>query len=151
MVGCVPMFEIDIQVDAGAEQYVPLLRAAIVETLQHEHVVPPVTVAVLLTDDAQLRQLNHNYRGYDKPTDVLSFTDGEAPFPDAPIHLGDLAISLPQTVRQAVAAGNTISAELQLLATHGTLHLLGYDHATAEEKAVMWQAQTQILAKLKGH
>ncbi|HFC11915.1 MAG TPA: rRNA maturation RNase YbeY, partial [Anaerolineae bacterium] len=118
------MFEIDIQVEQEGEQYTDLLRGAIEATLQHEQVAPPASVVLLLTDDAQLRQLNLTYRGYDKSTDVLSFTDGEAPFPDAPVHLGDIAISLPQAMRQADEKKGGISAELQLLATHGTLHLL---------------------------
>jgi probable rRNA maturation factor len=63
-------------------------------------------------------------------------------------YLGDIIISLPYAARQAAAAGHKTESELQLLAVHGTLHLLGYDHAIPEEKAAMWDAQTAALTQL---
>ena len=63
-------------------------------------------------------------------------------------YLGDIIIALPYAARQAAAAGHAAEAELQLLAVHGTLHLLGYDHASPEEKAAMWSAQTAVLTQL---
>ena len=75
----------------------------------------------------------------------------EAPFveaPGQPLSLGEAIISHPRATAQAVEAGHSVEAELALLAVHGTLHLLGYDHATPEEKAVMWAAQEAILAGL---
>ena len=125
-----------------------LLQTTAAAALVDQQVAPPADLTILLTDDDTLRNLNRTYRGIDKTTDVLSFTDGEAPTPDAPIYLGDLAISLPQAARQAVQGGHSVSAELQLLTVHGVLHLLGYDHATPDEKAAMWQAQAAILASI---
>jgi probable rRNA maturation factor len=107
-------------------------------------------LTLLLTDDAQIQQLNRDFRGEDKPTDVLSFPAG-ATLPgmgEAVAYLGDIAISAPYAQRQAQAAGHPLTAELQLLAIHGVLHLLGYDHGEPEEKADMWAAQTAVLAAL---
>lgn len=142
------MFEIDVQTAEADVVYADLLRASVHAALMQQAASSPATVALLLTDDVELRSLNSQYRGIDKPTDVLSFEDGEPPFPGAPIHLGDLAISLPYAQRQAALGGHPVSAELQLLAVHGTLHLLGHDHASPDEKATMWQAQTAILQAL---
>jgi probable rRNA maturation factor len=90
-----------------------------------QHVAPArargdVTVAVV--SDARVRALNHRYRGKDRPTDVLSFPAGE------PGELGDVVIAAGVAGRQARQAGHPIAVELRVLALHGLLHLLGYDH-----------------------
>ena len=125
-----------------------LLQSTAIATLIAQQVAPPADLTVLLTDDDTLQNLNRTYRGIDKTTDVLSFTDGEPPFAGAPVYLGDIAISVPQAARQAAAGGHSVAAELQLLTVHGVLHLLGHDHATAAEKAAMWQAQAAILTQI---
>jgi probable rRNA maturation factor len=128
------------------------LRQAVEAALNHEgHAEGEVTV--LLTDDAQVQDLNRQYAGIDSPTDVLSFSaqEGDPAFVAAPevvAYLGDIAIAVPFAARQAAAVGHSQAAELRLLAVHGTLHLLGYDHATEEEQAAMWQRQEAILALL---
>ncbi len=105
-------------------------------------------MSIVLTDDAQLRELNREYLGIDAPTDVLSFpSDEEDPETGTP-YLGDILISIPRAAQQAQAAGHPVEAEVQLLVVHGTLHLLGHDHAEAAEKARMWQAQSEVMAKL---
>ncbi len=105
-------------------------------------------MSIVLTDDAQLRELNREYLGIDAPTDVLSFpSDEEDPETGTP-YLGDILISIPRAAQQAEAAGHPVEAEVQLLVVHGTLHLLGHDHAEAAEKARMWQAQSEVMAKL---
>ena len=85
---------------------------------------PAGEVVVVLAGDGLLRRLNRVYRGKDRPTDVLSFAqdvrDGET--------LGDIAISVPTAERQARRAGHSLSREIGILALHGLLHLLGYDH-----------------------
>jgi probable rRNA maturation factor len=126
-------------------------------------------VAVLVTDDESVRALNNEYRGVDAPTDVLSFpaqddmaagADGDASGAPQPHglpdelaqalsrHLGDLVFALPYLTVQARRYGTTVRSELRLLAVHGTLHLLGHDHSTNEEKAAMWAAQDAILVSL---
>jgi probable rRNA maturation factor len=88
------------------------------------------TVAVRLTSDEELRRLNRDYAGTDAVTDVLSFAGSEN-------HLGDIAISWPMVVRQAEEFGETALTEFGLLAVHGLLHLMGWDHATAAERREM--------------
>jgi probable rRNA maturation factor len=84
-------------------------------------------VDVLLSDDSTLRDLNKNFRGKDKPTDVLSFP---APAKFANTHAGDLAISLHTAARQAATYGHTLHDEVKVLLLHGLLHLSGEDHET---------------------
>lgn len=105
-------------------------------------------LSIVLTDDAQLRELNRDYLGIDAPTDVLSFPASETDPETARRYLGDILISVPRAEKQARAAGHTLVAEAQLLTVHATLHLLGYDHAGAEEKTRMWKAQAKVLAGL---
>jgi probable rRNA maturation factor len=79
-------------------------------------------VAVALVSDARVRALNRHYRGHDGFTDVLSFPS------DVPGHLGDIVIASGVARRQARDAGHAVGTELRVLALHGLLHLLGYDH-----------------------
>ena len=126
------------------------LRTAVTVTLRHEKRKPPIEVTVLLTDDDQLKTLNKEYRGIDKPTDVLSFEAGDTMpgMADDDPYLGDIVISVPTAERQAKQGGHSLKSELQLLTVHGTLHLLGFDHEEPEEKDRMWWTQASILAQL---
>jgi rRNA maturation RNase YbeY len=100
--------------------------------------------------DRAIRRLNRAYAGNDYTTDVLSFSAREntklfrAP-PFTQTFLGDIVISLPQAMRQAKAAGHALAREVDLLLTHGVLHLLGYDHATAREAKQMRLLEEQAL------
>src|SRR5437660_9228178 len=105
-----------------------------------------------LTGDEHLREYNRRYRGLDEPTDVLAFAAQEKPSdqrfqapPGTESWLGDIVISLPRARRQAKDAGHPIDDEVRLLAVHGLLHLLGYDHAEAEEEARMTELTNRIL------
>jgi len=80
-------------------------------------------VALVLTGDRAVRTLNARYRGKDKPTDVLSF-----PGPGGEVGLGDIVISVDTAARNAKEYGRTLPQELDILALHGFLHVLGYDH-----------------------
>lgn len=82
-------------------------------------------VALVLTGDRAVRALNARYRGKDKPTDVLSF-----PGPGGEAGLGDIVISVDTAARNAREYGRTLPQELDVLALHGFLHVLGYDHET---------------------
>ncbi len=125
-----------------------LLEQAARAALAHQSAPPDADLTLVLADDAQLHALNREYLGVDAPTDVLSFPADETdPDTGAP-YLGDILFSVPYAARQSAQAGNTLDAELQLLTVHGVLHLLGHDHAEPEEKARMWQAQSEILASL---
>ncbi len=105
-------------------------------------------ITVVLTDDAQLHELNRDYLGVDAPTDVLSFPASETDPETGARYLGDIIISIPRAEMQAHAAGHPLESEVQLLVVHGTLHLLGYDHAEPEEKSKMWKAQDEILKNI---
>ncbi len=94
-------------------------------------------ITIVLTDDAQLHELNREFLGIDAPTDVLSFPSEETDPDSGARYLGDIIISIPRAAQQAGAAGHSVEAEAQLLVVHGTLHLLGHDHAEAGEKARM--------------
>jgi len=126
----------------------------------------PGGVTVVLTDDAELAELNHEHLGHDGPTDVLSFpmlppeafparrTRRAAAGQRAPrIHIGDIAISVERAVEQAVQGrgGQTGDVrwspadELRLLVTHGTLHLCGRDHANREDERAMRSLEQALL------
>jgi probable rRNA maturation factor len=80
------------------------------------------SLTVAVTTDARVRTLNRRFRGVSKPTDVLSFPAGE------PGELGDIVIARGVAARQARELGHSLATELRVLALHGLLHLLGYDH-----------------------
>jgi probable rRNA maturation factor len=103
---------------------------------------------IVLGGDEATRVLNNQYLGIDAPTDVLSFPAGEIDPETGRPYLGDVVISLPRAMDQAVQRGHTVAAELQLLVVHGVLHLLGYDHGSPREKHRMWKLQGKILAEL---
>lgn len=81
-------------------------------------------VSVLLTGDKGIQRLNRKFRGKNKPTDVLSFPS------DFPGVAGDLAISVPTAMRQALEQSHSLAVEIKVLMLHGLLHLAGYDHET---------------------
>lgn len=141
-----------IEIISESDGFLPtwqeLLTNAAEVTLQQAEVAPPASLTVLLADDAHIQQLNRDYRQQDKPTDVLSFPAGKPAPGETEPYLGDIAIAIPTARRQAAASGHALSEELQLLVVHGVLHLLGHDHATPEEKAEMWAAQTAVLQAL---
>jgi probable rRNA maturation factor len=84
-------------------------------------------VHVALTGDEELRRLNRTYRNLDRPTDVLSFPDGDL-LPTGMVLLGEIVVSLDSARRQAADLGHSELRELEELVLHGTLHLLGHDH-----------------------
>ena len=125
-----------------------LLEQAAQITLAHESQSPETGLSIVLTDETRLQQLNRDYLGIDSPTDVLSFPASETDPETGTRYIGDILISIPRARAQAEAAGHPLEAEVQLLVVHGVLHLLGHDHAGADEKAQMWQAQAKVLERL---
>jgi rRNA maturation RNase YbeY len=108
-------------------------------------------LSIVLTGDAEVKKLNRAFRHKDKTTDVLSFPllEGQK-FPKQPrgtVALGDVVVSVPQTKRQAKAAGKPFEAELALLIVHGILHLLGYDHVTLAQEKRMFALQDKLVRK----
>jgi probable rRNA maturation factor len=108
-------------------------------------------IAVMLTDDAGIRTLNKNWRGIDKPTNVLSFPalqPERAPSGDAPRMLGDIAIAYETTRSEADTEHKPFDHHLSHLAVHGFLHLIGYDHENDDDAEVMEDLERDILAQL---
>ena len=146
---------ITVQVDdsyAAEVSTVDFVRAVEATLMAEGH--PDSEVSVVVTSDEVLADLNLQFRGVAGPTDVLSFAAQEpAPgfvsAPEAANYLGDVLIALPFTRRQAAEMGRDLADELILLAVHGTLHLLGYDHAEPDEEIRMWARQDEILIGLK--
>lgn len=99
-------------------------------------------VSITLTNDAEIHELNRQYRGIDKPTNVLSFELGD------PILLGDIYISLDTVARQAADEKISVAEHTAHMAVHGTLHLMGYDHITDAQAAVMEPMEIKIMEKL---
>lgn len=142
-----------------AEPYLAEVDAAdLTRTLIHALQVegrPEAELTLVISDDQEVTALNRQYRGVEGPTDVLSFpaqdpTPGFVSAPEMASYLGDIVIALPFTQRQAAELGRPLRDELRLLAVHGLLHLLGYDHAEPEEEAAMWARQDAILTTVSG-
>ncbi len=130
----------------------PRLQAALAAVLAFEQAAGDITLVV--TNDEAIADLNHRFLGVEGPTDVLSFPaqdEADSPFalpPDLPPYLGDIVIAYPYTARQAEQLGHPIQDEMDLLAVHGALHLLGYDHDEPGAEAAMWARQDAILSTL---
>lgn len=101
-------------------------------------------LTVLLTDAQRLQQLNRDFRGKDKPTNVLSFASPAG----VKGYLGDIAIAYDVAADEADAAGKSFADHVLHLSVHGTLHLLGYDHEDDRDAAVMEAKETMILTGL---
>jgi probable rRNA maturation factor len=126
------------------------LQAAAITVLS-QHQAGGSRMTVVVTDDDYVASLNQQYRGVDTPTDVLSFPADVPPVADADEagYLGDLIIAYPYAAAQAQQQVHDLAQSLMLLVVHGTLHLLGYDHDTAERRAAMWAAQDKALEALQ--
>ena len=125
-----------------------IVERAAAATLEQQSASAEDDLTVVLADDEQLQDLNREFRDIDAPTDVLSFPSSESDPETGHRYLGDILISVQRAEEQAAAGGHPLEAEIQLLVVHGVLHLLGHDHAEDEEKARMWAAQAEVLARL---
>ena len=97
------------------------------------------SLTIYITTNAEIRKFNRMFHATDAPTDVLSFPSDESDY------LGDIVISYDRAKVQARDAGWRIADEIDLLAVHGILHLLGYDDLTPRKRVKMWQKQEKIL------
>jgi probable rRNA maturation factor len=134
---CVGVRAVDVRRDAGQ------LLVALCESGSE--------LTVSLVDDATIHTLNRDYRGKDRPTDVLAFAmrEGERVEGDADV-LGDVVISLDTAARQAKQRRRTVAAEVRTLLIHGVLHLLGYDHERSAAEAKRMKAmERRLLRRLK--
>ena len=110
-----------------------------------------VEVAIVLADDDEVRRLNRDYRGIDKPTNVLSFGssgDGRDRVAGEPIILGDVILARETVAAEAATQGKSIADHALHLVVHGVLHLLGHDHESAREAEAMEALEIDLLARL---
>ncbi len=150
-----PMTEVLVVADCwqhepDSEAVIQRAVAAAAESVDDD--VADAEVAVMLTDDAGIRTLNGNWRGIDKPTNVLSFPalqpEGAWKPGDAPRMLGDIAIAYETMRREADEEHKPFDHHLSHLAVHGFLHLIGYDHEDDADAEEMEALETRILAHL---
>lgn len=110
--------------------------------------IAEINVSVLICDDEEIHTLNKNFRGIDRPTDVLSFPmyddDGNLDEDE----LGDIVISLERAKEQSIEYGHSLEREIAFLTAHSMLHLFGYDHIEEDEQKEMFRKQEEILCKL---
>lgn len=119
-----------------------------------EHVINKLNINksifdIIFIDDIEMQQLNKEYRGIDKTTDVLSFALNDNKHINPILNsLGDIFISIPKMKSQAIEYGHSEMRELSFLTVHGILHLLGYDHMEKEDEEIMFGLQKEILDDL---
>ena len=141
---------IDIQFDSSTRVVIDTshLGQAIAKTLDILK-KPEMDITLRLIDDHEMHRLNLTFRGEDKTTDVLSFNQDFQDPETGQYYLGDILISVPNATVQAADHGHSLIDEITFLSIHGTLHLLGYDHYTEEEKAIMWPLQDKIFSQIR--
>ena len=145
--------DFDSQV-SGFEKYEDIYLCLLEKTFNHLGLSCEAILSVTLVDNKFIHELNREYRNVDRPTDVISFAflDGdeqrdEKLHGNGPVPLGDIYISVEKAKAQAEEYGHPLERELFFLFVHGLLHLLGYDHMTKEDEAVMFKLQDEILPK----
>lgn len=136
----------------GRQSLAALFEQAIKEAIDRAGGSEDAEVSLLLVDDNRIHELNRDYRGVDRPTDVLSFAlqdetdEPESEFEDE--MLGDIIISVQRAREQAEEYGHSLAREIVYLAVHGTLHLLGYNHEEENEKLEMRAKEEEVMAAL---
>lgn len=140
------MVTVDLIVEEAGWDAVPDLEALCERAFAAAASVEPAegVVSLLLADDGVLHALNRDFRGKDKPTDVLSFPAHEM---DRPL-LGDIAVALGVSARDAETQGVSLADHLTHLLVHGYLHLRGHDHEAEDEAAIMEALEIKALASL---
>jgi probable rRNA maturation factor len=145
---------IDISVEAegwGEEAELEHLARRASEAAQEAagvELAPVVEVSLLFSDDARIRELNREWRGLDKPTNVLSFPAADADrLTSAPV-LGDIALAYETVRRESDEQHKPFRDHLTHLIVHGFLHLVGFDHETSDEAEEMEELERRALARL---
>jgi probable rRNA maturation factor len=148
------VIEIDLSIDAAGWSELgdpaALARRAVDATLAVAPETPggDFEIALLLTADAAVHDLNRIWRSRDEPTNVLSFPAPSQPWTPGPRALGDLVLGFETVAAEAAAEGKTLAEHAAHLIVHGVLHLLGYDHGTEAEAGEMEALEVKTLARL---
>jgi len=141
--------KIDVLVDSDLWQEPAKMRSTVRRAVAQAAATTSTNgteLAIVLTDDSAIRQLNRLWRGIDAPTNVLSFPSKRAA--DAPPHLGDVVLAYETVAREAKAEHKPFAHHLAHLAVHGFLHLIGHDHEREADAEAMEQAERDILRRL---
>ena len=119
------------------------------ENVCHDEKLDNVMFNVIIVDNPRIHEINKEYRGIDRETDVISFAlEDDKSFNRTDIRiLGDIYISLDKVISQSEEYGHSFKRELFFLALHGLLHLLGYDHMKKEDEIIMFGKQEEVLKK----
>lgn len=133
--------------DLQDDELMAMAETCALATLEYES-APPGELSVAFVDNDRMQAFNRQFRGEDRPTDVLSFSDGSRDPDTDELYFGDVIIGLAVAEAQAAAAGHEVKSEIALLTVHGVLHLLGHDHGSGATKQTMWRAQSDILHRL---
>lgn len=143
------MNEIDLINETNEEIDLNDLRKVIDKTLESEKVSSAI-MNVIIIDNERIHEINREYRGIDRPTDVISFAlEDDKTFVNTDFRvLGDIYISIDKVHEQAKTYGHSERRELSFLTVHGVLHLLGFDHMKKEDEVVMFKKQDEILDSL---
>lgn len=143
------IFDIKIQNENKYVIDIEQLLAAATAVLRQHEVTCETSLTIVITDDESITALNKKYRDIHQPTDILSFPAEKLPAEiEEASYLGDLVIAYPYAAAQAEREGHDLSDSLGLLVVHGTLHLLGYEHDTEQNRLQMWAAQDKALEAL---
>lgn len=140
------MNDYSITNEYGYEKDYSYLNGVIENTLKHEKVTN-ANFSIVFVDEEKIQELNKNYRGIDKVTDVISFAfeDNQVIVYNDIRFLGEIFICIPRMIKQAEDYGHSEVRELAFLTVHGLLHLLGYDHMNKEDEEEMFALQEVIL------
>ena len=142
------MIDIQTELECLPETAGALIRRAVETALSKSGATGDV--CVLITDAEEIQRLNGSYRNIDRVTDVLTFPawEGDAILCPPDGYLGDIAICFERAEEQALEYGHSLERELAFLSVHGALHILGYDHMTPEDEAIMMGKQDEILIEM---
>ncbi len=150
--------EITISIDPetiSIDDYLKREIVRAVELIGENYDAANCEVSITLTDDARIHELNRQYRGVDRPTDVLSFAFNESEEPQIDYgdeehvdQLGDIVVSVERAWEQANEYGHSFKREMIFLIVHGMLHLLGYNHIDEDERREMEAEQKFIMSEL---
>lgn len=144
-----PSLQLQIPPEWEAQVDQARLERAIRTTLEREGVEESPSLSFVLVGDEEMARLNEAYLAHEGTTDVLTF-----PYEDGGVeeemgsYLGDIIVCYDQAARQGAEEGHSAQHELELLAVHGTLHLLGYEDGTPADRRVMWAQQRAVMEQL---
>ncbi len=140
----------DLTLRLHREDWENIVRETLKRAAEVHEIPAEAELSVLFCNNEYIHVLNKEYRGIDRPTDVLSFAlnEGEEGAPEEESALGDLVISVDKVGEQAREFGHSEKRELAYLTVHGFLHIIGYDHEDEVDKAEMRQAEEEILGQL---